>query len=193
MTRHAGHFKTSGPLMLKKKTDILKESETSEDVREAPAGADYARSLESRSLNLEKIHIVSFHLLEDEYAFEVSDAVEVLKHGCLTAVPRTPAFIKGILSVRGDMVPIIDLKMRLGVGSSEVPLGRILITSFDDLKVGFIVDRLSGVKEVPLNSIVLSNGMEDGPASLFVKGVISGNGKTVSILNLGRLIDISGF
>lgn len=180
--------------MLKKKQDIPKEREISEEVRQAtvaPTDDDYASSLEYRSRNKEKIHIVSFYLFTNEYAFKVSDAVEVLKLGGLTAVPRTPEFMKGILSVRGDMVPVIDLKKRLGVGSSEAPPGsRILITAVEDLKVGFIVDRLSGVQEVPSNSIVLSNGIEDG--SLFVNGVISMNGKTISLLNLDKLIDISG-
>ncbi len=179
--------------MLKNKTDILQGNEISEDVRQLAAAADdNGGSLEYRSLNRGMIQIVSFHLLPNEYAFEVSDAVEVLKHGGLTSVPRMPGFVKGILSVRGDMVPIFDLKMRLGIGSSKDNLGRILVTFFDDLKVGFIVDRLSGVREVPLSSIVPSNGTEDPAKSLFVEGVVSVNGRNVSILNLGRLIDISG-
>jgi len=179
--------------MLKKKTDILKETEISGDVRPSAPAEDNVGVLEYRSLNRERIHIVSFHLLRDEYAFEVSDAVEVLKHGGLTSVPRTPSFIMGILSVRGEMVPIFDLKMRLGIGSSKDNLGRILVTSFDDLKVGFIVDRLSGVREVALSSIVPPNGTEDGSTmSLFVKGSVSANGRNVRILNLGRLIDIFG-
>jgi purine-binding chemotaxis protein CheW len=179
--------------MLKKKSDLPKDNKIDEDVcRSAPA-EDNAGVLEYMSLSRERIHIVTFHLLQDEYAFEVSDAVEVLKHGGLTSVPRTPEFIRGILSVRGDMVPIFDLKMRLGIGSSKDNLGRILVTSIDDLKVGFIVDRLSGVREVALSSVVPYIGTENGPTmSRFLKGVVSANGMNVSILNLGRLIDISG-
>ncbi len=182
--------------MLKRKTDIKKQGEMIREVRQAtvaPTSDDYARSIEYRSLNKEKLHVVSFFLHEDKYAFEVNDAVEVLKCKDLTAVPRTPDFIKGVLSVRGDMVPVIDLRMRLGICPSENRSGgRILITTVEDLKVGFIVDRLSGVEEVSMNSITPPN-IEDGPArSQFVKGVIWADGRAISLLNLSMLIDITG-
>src|SRR3990170_2848270 len=111
----------------------------------APTEGNYAESLEHKSGEEEKLHIVSFFLGDVEYALEVTDAVEVLRPREVTEVPRTPEFIKGILSVRGEMVPVMDLKLRLGAGEAGQRSGRILIASVEEIKAGFTVDRLAGV------------------------------------------------
>ncbi len=181
--------------MLGRKTDIHKENEVLERVRQTPASPaedDYAGSSGYRALDEEKVPVISFNLLKNEYAFEINGAVEVLRCRSITAVPRTTEIIKGILSLRGEIIPIIDLKKRLGVGVTGECDGKILIMAIEDLKAGFIVDKLSGVHEVPWNSIVRSSVVEGSPeTSLFVDGVISIGNRTINLLNLGKIINIS--
>jgi purine-binding chemotaxis protein CheW len=153
----------------------------------APTEDNYAESLERHSVEGEMLHIVSFYLNGDEYAFEVTDAVEVLRPRQVTEVPRTPPFISGILSVRGEMVPVIDLKRRLGMDPGGDSAGRILIASVDDIKAGFNVDRLAGVKEVPLSSVETPGDSDSG----FLKGVIRGGSSTILLLNTHRLVDMT--
>jgi purine-binding chemotaxis protein CheW len=155
----------------------------------APTEDNYAESLEQNSVEGEKLQIVSFYLNGEEYAFEVTDAVEVLRPRQVTEVPRTPEFIKGILSVRGEMVPVIDLKKRLGIppDGTSAAAGRILIAAMEDLKAGFTVDRLAGVKEVPVQSVVAPGKSDSG----FVKGVIHGADALILLLNISRLVDMS--
>lgn len=154
----------------------------------APTEDNYAESLEQYSIEGEKLQIVSFYLNGEEYAFEVTDAVEVLRPRALTEVPRTPEFIKGILSVRGDMVAVIDLKKRLGIVPDGFKgAGRILIAAVEDLKAGFTVDRLAGVKEVPVQSVV-APAVSD---PVFLKGIIHGGETPILLLNLSRLVDMS--
>ncbi|MBI5587271.1 MAG: purine-binding chemotaxis protein CheW [Deltaproteobacteria bacterium] len=152
----------------------------------APTEGNYAESLERNSLEGEKLHIVSFYLNGDEYAFEVTDAVEVLRSRQVTEVPRTPWFISGILSVRGEMVPVIDLKKRLGLATDGPAAGRILITAADDLKAGFTVDRLAGVKEVPVKSVEAP----DEKGSRFLRGVIRAFEAPILLLNISLLTDM---
>jgi len=169
------------------KTDVaLKEVE--ELKAEAPAAPkEEGLKREDIALDEERLQIISFFLGEDEYAFEVSDAVEVLRQRQLTEVPRTPEFIKGILSVRGEMVPIFDLKKRLQIGATEISqTGRILIASIEDLKAGFMVDRLSGVRDVPMKAF------EPCPDdSGFLKGFIYHNNRVIRLLDPANLIDIA--
>lgn len=154
----------------------------------APTEDNYAGSLEQNSIEGEKLQIVSFYLNGREYAFEVTDAVEVLRPRQVTEVPRTPEFIKGILSVRGEMVPVIDLKKRLGIPPDcSTGAGRILIAAMEDLKAGFTVDRLAGVKEVPVQSVVAPDKSDSG----FLKGVIHGGDAPILLLNISRLVDMS--
>jgi len=155
----------------------------------APTEENYSESLEHKSGEEEKLHIISFFLGEAEYALEVNDAVEVLRPREVTEVPRTPEFIRGILSVRGEMVPVLDLKLRLGVGVTGERPGRILIASVEDIKAGFTVDRLAGVKEVPASSLGPFNGDElDAP---FIKGLITVGDNMIRLLSAGRLIEFS--
>ena len=151
----------------------------------APTIDNYSKSLERRAPEEKKLQIVSFFLGVREYAFELLDAVEVLRVRTLTEVPRTPDFIKGILSVRGEMVPVMDTKLRLSEGCFvTVHSGRVLVTSVGDLKVGFLVDRMGAVREVAVASI---EPVDYG----FVKGLIQASGGPIQLLDLGRLIDFA--
>lgn len=157
----------------------------------APKDDNYAESLVKSEQEEEKLHIVSFYLNGAEFAFEVSDAVEVLRPRQLTEVPRTPDFIRGILSVRGEMIPVFDLKKRLGITDADSkPSGRILIAAVDDLKAGFFVDRFFGVKEIPKKAIEPPAEGGHVPAE-FLKGNIDVNGNSISLLNTLKLIEIS--
>lgn len=154
----------------------------------APTEDNYARSLEAAE-SAEKFQIVSFFLGGDEFAFELTEAVEVLRTRKLTEVPRVPSHIKGILSVRGDMVPVIDLKERLKISSGGVA-GRILVITVEDVKAGFLVDKMGGVKEVPVSATEPVAGAEVPVPSEFLKGLMHMDGKYTLLLNASRLIGI---
>ncbi|MBI5642456.1 MAG: chemotaxis protein CheW [Deltaproteobacteria bacterium] len=155
----------------------------------APTDENYAESLEHRSNEEEKLNIISFFLNGEEFALEVNDAVEVLRPRAFTEVPYTPDFVKGILSVRGEMIIVMDLKKRLfGGGCSDSMSCRILVASIEDLKAGFIVDKLSGVKEVTVSSIDKDVDAEDVPYRGFLKGTIRG-AAAIRILDTGKLLD----
>lgn len=155
----------------------------------APTEDNYAESLEHKPGEEEKIHIISFFLGNAEYALEVTDAVEVLRPREVTEVPRTPEFIRGILSVRGEMVPVMDLKLRLGIGEAGQRSGRILIAAVEEIKAGFTVDRLAGVKEVPASSLEPLSGGEQEADAPFLKGLIRVGDVTIRLLNARKLIE----
>lgn len=175
-----------------KKAIRLKIAEAERQSTVAPTVENYDESLEHRKKSAEgTINIISFFLETDEYAFEVSDAVEVLRPRQVTEVPWTPAYINGILSVRGEMVPVLDLKMRLGLGKvNGRPSARILVIAAEDLKAGLLVDRLSGVKEVPARS--LEPPSESEPQAAFMKAVIHDGEKIIRLLDAGVLIASEG-
>lgn len=185
--------------MTKPDADIKKDAKDTAGLTQqdtiAPTEDNYAQSLNRRSLDEEKLNIVAFFLDNVEYAFEVSDAVEVLRPRKFTEVPRTPEFIKGILSVRGEMVPVMDLKKRLGMGQFENEAsGRILIASVEDLKAGFMVDKMTGVKDVPANCLETLESGQCGIPAGFLKGVIrviDKGKKDIFLLNTAKLMDFT--
>lgn len=134
---------------------------------------------------------VTFYLGGAEYAFDEAEAVEVLPVREAARVPNTPAFINGVLPVRGVMIPVIDLKKRLGVkanGAASTP--RMVVAGRDDLKAGFLVDDMGGMAVYGDDSIeALSTG--DKAADGFVKVVVRVSGRRITILSVSRLLDIA--
>jgi purine-binding chemotaxis protein CheW len=93
-----------------------------------------------------EIEMLSFRLSGEEYAVMVADIREVLKIPELTRVPNAPEYIQGVTSLRGTMLPVIDLCTRLGLKPAERnEKARIIVISTDDEDVGLIVDRVNGV------------------------------------------------
>ena len=133
------------------------------------------------------LRLVPFSLNGDEYAFEVSGAFEVIRLRELTEVPRVPDFIKGILSVRGEMLPIMDLKARLGMNSSgnDYMVKRILIAGGEECKAGFMVDGIGAIKEFRANRF-----KRVGRKGGFLTGTVTFKGKTVRILDIDKLLRI---
>jgi purine-binding chemotaxis protein CheW len=139
------------------------------------------------SMDAGMLRVVSFFLNGDEYAFEVAGAVEVIKPREVTEVPQVPEFIKGILSVRGEMIPVMNLKARLGMNSSEndYMMKRILIAGAEEYKAGFMVDGMGAVKE--FSPAKLKRPKEkDG----FLIGTVSSKGETIRLLDIDRLLEI---
>lgn len=175
--------------MVKKALKARQEKMLARQETAAPTVDNYAESLEHKSGEEERLHIISFFLGDAEYAFEVTDAVEVLRPREVTEVPRTPEFIRGILSVRGEMVPVIDLKLRLGLAPDSSGHGRILVASVEEVKAGFTVDRLAGVKDVPTSSLGPLNGDGGDVDAPFLKGLIRVGDTIIRLLNAGTLIE----
>jgi len=160
----------------------------------APTVDDYDASLEYRAEDAEKITVISFFAGGAEYAFPVTEAVEAVRNRALTEVPRTPAFIKGIFSHRGEMVSVVDIKERLGIVSApRTPYGvRILITLVDDMKTGFLVDRLSGVRDVLLADVRAPAPNEIASCEMeFVIGLIKSGDRLIRLLSSARLVDLT--
>lgn len=170
-----------------RKQDV-KRLESERQVTVAPTEENYLASLEYRGGDEESLSIISFFTGPRECAFEVSDAVEVLRARQITEVPRTPAYILGILSVRGEMVTVIDLRTRFGMERASSSSSRILVVTVEDVKAGFLVDRLGCVKAVRAASVgAPADGL--GVPARFMKGVVRSSGLSVLLLDAKALIE----
>jgi len=160
----------------------------------APTEKEYRESLVQGALTGQRLQIMTFLVDGRECAFEVADALEVIKPRLVTKVPRTPDYVLGILSVRGEMVPIIDLRRRLGAAPAEdVPLSRVLVLSQSDIRVGFLVDRMTGVEEAEKRSVMPPDwgGEARGFPVEFIKGLIVLKGRNITLLNITNLLDFA--
>lgn len=112
-------------------------------VLEAPFGE------EASETQTQEIELLSFQLGTETYAIPVKDVREVLKNRLLTRVPNTPAYIPGVTSLRGTILPVIDLCKRLEVvPGMRDEKSRIVVVGFQEEPVGLIVDRIMGVVKI---------------------------------------------
>ncbi len=156
----------------------------------APTESDYTDSLEYSAKQVDKLDIVSFELDGSLYASEIGYVEEVVKPHEITGLPHLSAFVKGIISLRGEMVIGLDLKMRLGLSETGGPFGRMLIVESGGFKAALTVDRMAGIREVPasLQAIAESSGIQ--PETLkFIKGLTVDGGLEIKVLDMPKLLD----
>ncbi len=131
--------------------------------------------------------MLSVLLGREEYAVPVNRVREVLSPRDITPVPHTPAYILGVSSLRGTVLPIIDLKQRLGLaGTGADDKTRIVVVGLDDDdRVGLLVDRVRGVVRFPSAAIrPVPDTVEQGAE--FLAGIVRQDDRLVILLDMEK-------
>lgn len=152
---------------------------------EAPLPEDALASDEAPTQTSE-IELLAFRLGGEEYAVLVQDVREVLKIRDLTLVPNAPEFILGVTSLRGAMLPVIDLCKRFGLAPGvRDEKTRIVVVSPDEEDVGLMVDRVTGVLRIMPEAIKPApENIEKGAE--FLRGIARKDDKLYILLDLER-------
>ncbi len=149
-----------------------------------PEGAP-GRPAETEPLaaTMQEIELLSFRLGGEEYAVMVSDVREVLKTRDLTMVPNAPAYVLGVTSLRGAMLPVIDLCKRLGLTPGvRDEKSRIIVVNPDEEDAGLMVDRVTGVFRIMPDAIrPTPENVEHGGE--FLRGIVRKDDKLYIMLD----------
>lgn len=139
-------------------------------------------------LEMPQIEVLEFLLGDEEYGVLLEDVREIIRMKPITEVPRTPAFVKGILSLRGTMIPVIDLKMMLKLGETQISqFTRIVIISYDTKYFGVIVDKVNGVVKIREDMMEPTPPTISPDVAEFIKGLGKYETKMVRLLDLHRV------
>jgi purine-binding chemotaxis protein CheW len=128
------------------------------------------------------------------YALDLRDVTEVLEYQTLTVVPMTPPFIRGVLNLRGRVVPVIDLVARFGDGSTEIGhrsgIVIVHVTGADGVsrQVGVIVDGIEKVVHIDADDVEPSPVFGGGIRADFITGMARQEGAFVIVLDIGRVL-----
>jgi purine-binding chemotaxis protein CheW len=102
----------------------------------------------------EEMKVIVFTLAHEEYGIEVDKVRTIERLVPITRVPKTPVFVKGVINLRGIVIPVIDLRGRFGLPETELTdNSRIIIVASNDLEVGFIVESANDVMDVMSDTI----------------------------------------
>ena len=144
---------------------------------------------EQQQLSGEKIQVVSFHLGNEEYGVDISQVQEIIRMVDITHVPRAPHFMEGVINLRGQLIPIIDLRTRFGMGRQDHTKNtRIIVTEIATKRVGIIVDSVSEVLNLPIENVEEAPEMIAGVGTEYISGVGKMNDRLIILLELQKVI-----
>ncbi len=132
---------------------------------------------------------LTFSLGKEEYALDIEGVVEIIKPRSISPIPRVPGFILGIMSLRGVILPVFDLKQRLKLGQvEEGPANRVIVCQTGDRIAGLLVDNISQVVRLTERSIEPPPSLMPDLDVELVAGVGRYQGHFLILLNLGGIL-----
>lgn len=136
-----------------------------------------------------ELQLVGFELGSEKFGVEILSVREIIPVGSITRVPNSPDFVEGIINLRGEVIPVIDLRKRVGVEKCEFQKStRIIVVELEEQQVGFIVDVVSQVLRIPTDTIEPPPEMVTGVGSEYIRGVARVEDRLLMFLDLKRVL-----
>lgn len=134
-------------------------------------------------------HLATFLLAGEEYGVDVRLVQEIIRVSEITQVPRAPEFIKGVINLRGRIIPVIDLKRKLSLGRVELARGsRIVVVKLKERLIGLLVDGASQVLKVPVSVIDAAPDEVVEIDASAVRGVAKLEKRLIILIDLFRIL-----
>ncbi len=137
-----------------------------------------------------EIQLVVFNLHGEEFGIDIGQVKEVLKYTQVTHIPHTAEYVEGVINLRGEVVPVVNLRNRFGIPDQEGEdlNQRIIIIEVEGDLVGLIVDSVTEVIRMPVRSVESPSDTVAGSKSEFVEGVGKYDDRLLIILKLEKII-----
>lgn len=137
------------------------------------------------------VQFVSFKVDDSEYGIDIMAVREIQGWVNVTSLPNTPEYVRGVLNLRGVIVPIFDLRCRFGNGLTDAtPLHVVIIVAVGDRTMGLLVDAVSDILTINTEEILPVPEIEARGDQRFLNGLITVNERMVALLEIDRLFDI---
>jgi purine-binding chemotaxis protein CheW len=149
-----------------------------------PAGSDSKHARRSGKF-------LTFFLAGEEYGLEILKVQEILAMLPITRIPRAPDFIRGVINLRGKVIPIMDLRTRFQMPPAETAEACIIVSQIQRVQIGIVVDRVSEVCNV------LEGEVEDTPSfgadvhTEYLLGLAKQGGRVKLLLDIDRVLTLT--
>ena len=136
--------------------------------------------------------LVVFDVAHEHYGVDIAAVEGIIKMQSITAVPRAPAFVEGVINLRGKVLPVLDLRKRFGLASEGVTNDtRIVVVEMSGMTVGIVVDGVSEVLRVSSDIIEPPSPLVTTVDSGFIRGIAKLSGRLVILLDLARVLSLA--
>jgi purine-binding chemotaxis protein CheW len=133
--------------------------------------------------------LVVFKLANEDYGVDIGAVDGIVKMQSITMVPHTPSFVEGITNLRGEVLPVIDLRTRFGLPAGEITKEtRIVNVEVDGVKVGMVVDAVIEVLRVAEGDVEPPSPLVTTVESAFITGIAKVDGRLIILLDLAKVL-----
>ena len=173
------------------RTEVMHKAETPAQtpqhevpvVHESPAAETGANTGEEREME-----VLAFKVADEEYAVKTTEIQEIIRFQNITAVPRAPKYLKGVTSIRGKILPVIDLKERLGLRHSNTGKEKIIVLKTSKEPIGTLVGSVIDVVRFHSAELLQPPHTLSEKEKGLIDGVVRIKNRLISVLNVGEII-----
>ena len=132
---------------------------------------------------------VVFKLNQEYYGLPIEKVISIEKIGEITRIPNAPDYIKGVINLRGEVIPVVNLKKKLNIGDNELNTNsRIIVVNEDEMIVGLVVDFSSEVLEIDREDIDKPPETKDNQLIEYISGIGKTSDRLIIILDLLKIL-----
>jgi purine-binding chemotaxis protein CheW len=136
--------------------------------------------------------LISFAIGDEQYGVDIMAVREIKGWSQITALPRQPDYMRGVLNLRGIMVPIIDLRCRFAQGMTEAtPLHIVIVVQIGTRHVGLLGDRVLDIVAINASQIQPVPRVSRGAPSDFLSGLVTIESGMIALIDLSQLLSVS--
>ena len=134
---------------------------------------------------------LTFGIEEETYGLFLKDSKEIIKTPKITNVPNTEDYIMGVINLRGQVVPVVNLKKKLNLAKNEdesLEEKKIIVTNIKDIIIGVLVDSVREVVTLNVDNIEEMTDSRRGLKEDFIEGVVNYEGSLLVIINIEKIL-----
>ena len=136
--------------------------------------------------------VVVFDLNEEAHGVGLSQVREIIRMEEITRVPRAPEFVEGVINLRGKVNPVVDLRARFSMPSTErTDEHGIVVVDVDGQDIGMVVDAVTEVSRTPSDSIEPPSSVITTDDSEYLTGIVKADDKLIILLDIAKVISES--
>lgn len=155
-----------------------------------------AESMEEKALTSELIKedtqkdkYLTFYLADEEFGIEIQHVTEIIGIQQITEVPEMPSYVRGVINLRGKVIPVMDVRLRFGLPARDYDERTcIVVVNIDDKSVGLVVDQVSEVADIAEGQVEPPPYLSKGHGSSYIRGMGKINDKVKILLDVNRLL-----
>ncbi|WP_234119556.1 chemotaxis protein CheW [Clostridium hydrogenum] len=136
-----------------------------------------------------ELKILIFKVNNEYYSTDIMEVERILGYEPTTKLPDVPSFVDGVINYEGKILPVISLARRFKFNNKDIdPNSKVIVTKYENGKIGIIVDAVSEVKDIKLDELEEPPKVVNGISKGYLKGLVKSDNKIIIFLNMAKIL-----